>query len=359
MTFLIAAAGTGGHVFPGLAVGEALLSSGVDTGEIVFVGGDRLEATVYPREGYRFVGLELAGLKRSLTLENLRIPRVVARARDSIVSVIEDSGVRAVLGMGGYVTIPAGLAARRARIPLFCAEQNAEAGLANRIAARWARRTFISFPETRGLRSGTWVGNPVRKAFWDFDRSDLRAEALQHYDLNGGRPVVGVFGGSLGAKVINEAVAQMLFGWSGDDLAVVHITGTAHADDLSNRTASQHVTWRRVGFEDRMDLFFGACDLVIARSGGAVAEITATATPSVLVPGRFGSGGHQEGNARALERAGAAMVVTEERLDRLPEVVDGLLSDEARRETMASSSREIAKPEAALTIAATMIEAAS
>lgn len=359
MTFLIAAAGTGGHVFPGQAVGEGLLSFGIDRDEIVFVGGNRLEATVYPEAGFRFLGLELAGLQRSLTLENLRIPRVVRRAKTSIATEIQRSGVRTVLGMGGYVTVPAGLAARGARIPLFCAEQNAEAGLANRFVSRWAREVFVSFRETRGLAAGNWVGNPVREMFWEFDRAALREEARKRYDLTDGRPVLGVFGGSLGAKTINEAVAAMITGWSGEDVGVVHLTGRSHLRDLSGYTTPDNAVWRRVGFEERMDLFFAVCDLVISRAGGAVAEITATGTPAVLVPGRFGSGGHQEGNARALDRAGAAVVLDDNDLVHLPETVSQLIADPTRRERMAEAAREIAKPDAARTIAAAMIEAAS
>lgn len=359
MTYLIAAAGTGGHVFPGLAVGEALVALGVDQPDVVFVGGDRLESTVYPQAGFRFLELELVGLKRSLTLENLRIPGVVIRARDAIVSEIRDTGVKAVLGMGGYVTVPAGLAARKTRVPLFCAEQNADAGLANRMASRWARQTFVSFPETRGLMSGSWVGNPVREAFWDFDRSALRDESLRHFDLLPDRPLLGVFGGSLGAKTINDAVTEMVLDWSGQEVAVVHLTGMSHLESLSKLIPPGPVVWRRIGFEDRMDLFFAACDLVIARAGGAVAEITATATPSILVPGRFGSTGHQASNARVLEHSGAAFVLPEDDLGRLPETVSGLIAEPARRADMAVAARRMAKPDAALTIAGTMIEAAS
>ncbi|HZD22114.1 MAG TPA: glycosyltransferase, partial [Acidimicrobiia bacterium] len=120
----------------------------------------------------------------------------------------------------------------------------------------------------------------------------------------------------------------------------------------------EDVTWRRVGFEKRMDLFFAVCDLVIARAGGAVAEITATATPSVLVPGRFGSGGHQRGNARALQSAGASVVVPEDDLDRLAVIISELIADPSTRSKMAAATAEMAKPHAARTIATAMIEAA-
>lgn len=358
MTFLIAAAGTGGHVFPGLSVGEALLELGVGRPEIVYVGGNRLESTVYPGRGFEFVEVELAGLQRSLTFRNARIPSVVLRARSQISGEIESRRIRVVLGMGGYVTVPAAMAARRRRIPLFNAEQNAQAGLANKVAARWARDTFTSFPETGGLPGGTWVGNPVRREFWDFARSGLVDEARRHYGLRPGIPTLGVFGGSLGAGILNQAISQLLGSWRHDALQVVHITGRDQLEDMLGRTAAGSVRWVRTGFEERMELFYAVSEVVVARAGGAVAELTATATPAILVPGRFGSGGHQERNADTLREAGAAEVVREESIGSLGDVVADLLFDDARRRTMSSAAAELSKPEAALTIARRMIEAA-
>lgn len=358
MAFLIAAAGTGGHVFPGLAVGEALVEEGVDRGDIGYVGGDRLEAEVYPAEGFRFFRVELAGLRRSLTLANARIPGVVMRARQRIADEIGRTETRVVLGMGGYVTVPTAMAARKRRVPFFNAEQNAEAGLANKLTARWARETFVSFPETKGLPAATWAGNPVRRPFWSFDRTSLVPEARQRFGLEAGVPVIGVFGGSLGARAINDAVAAMARQWEGSPIQIVHLTGVDHLDAMTRIEARETVTWRRVGFEDRMELFYAVSDLVIARAGGAVAELTATATPGVLVPGRFGSGRHQIENARFLERRGAAVIVEETGLDRLIEVVRGLIEDSAPLAAMTTATHAISKPQAALTIARTMIEAA-
>jgi UDP-N-acetylglucosamine--N-acetylmuramyl-(pentapeptide) pyrophosphoryl-undecaprenol N-acetylglucosamine transferase len=358
MTFLIAAAGTGGHVYPGLSVGEGLLDLGVAREEILYVGGDRLEASVYPGQGFRFLQVELTGLKRSLTLENLRLPGVVARARSRIAEEIRAAGIRVVLGMGGYVTVPTALAARRTGAVFYNAEQNAEAGLANRLTARWAKRSFVSFPDTGGLPKGDWVGNPVRRMFWGFDRAGLRPTALERFELDDRVPVVGVFGGSLGAGVINEAVAATLAGWEGPPVQVLHLTGERHLETVSSRPSATSVTWRRLGFEERMDLFYAVSDLVIARAGGAVAEITATATPSILVPGQFGSGGHQAGNARFLERSGAAVVIAEEDLSGLAALLARLLEDPGRRASMSTAATGISKPDAARTIATVMIEAA-
>lgn len=354
MSYAIAAAGTGGHVYPGLAVGQALVASGVPPDEILFVGGERLEAKVYPEAGFPFEQVELRGLERRLTLRNLTLPAVVVRAVRQLADAFTRRQVRAVLGMGGYVTVPAGLAARRAGAALAVAEQNAEAGLANRVIARLARRRFGAFPHTRHLPGAEWVGNPVRAAIADFDRDRLRPEALNRYGLDGSAPVLGVFGGSLGAAAINRAVAEMLTAWSGPELAVVHLTGERHLADMTSAAEASPVPWRVIGFEDRMDLFYAATDLAIARSGGAVAELTATATPAVLIPGGFGSAGHQAANAAALVDAGAARMVPESSLDRLADVVEQLIADPDARARMARGSASLARPDAARTVAAAL-----
>lgn len=353
MTFLIAAAGTGGHVFPGLAVGEALLESGVAASEVLYVGGDRVESSVYPEAGFPFLAVEVRGLERSLTVRNLALARIMWRARDAVGAAIEERRVRVVLGMGGYVTVPAALAARSKGVALFIAEQNAGAGLANRVAARWARRVFLSFPETEGL-TGEWVGNPVRRSLAGFDRESLVGEARARYRLDPDLPTLGVVGGSLGAGALNRATTGLVASWSGPPVQVVHLTGRGNRVDGEEAPG---VEWRRVEFEERMELFYAACDLVVARSGGGVAELTATATPSVLVPGHFGSGGHQAANARLLQSVGAARVVEEGDLGTLPRVVADLLFDRSALAGMAVAARSIAKPEAAMTIARAMSEA--
>lgn len=355
MTYLIAAAGTGGHVFPGLSVAEALVDLGVSRSEVRFVGGSRLESEVYPAEGFPFLQVELRGLQRSLAAKNLGIPRIVIRARDRIRGEIDAAGIRCVLGLGGYVTIPAGWAARKAGVPFFNAEQNAEAGLANKVAARWARRTFTSFPETRGLPGGEWVGNPVRSPFWAFDRDALGRAARHHFDLPDGVPVLGVFGGSLGAGVLNQAVEAIAESGLGGEMAIVHVTGTAHIEALESKKPHHSVTWTRRGFEERMDLFYAAADLVLARAGGAVAELTATATPSILVPGSFGSARHQAENASYLARSGAGVIMQESDLPGLPELVGSLLHDESRLSEMQRSAAAISRPDAAHSIAKAMM----
>ncbi len=356
MTFLIAAAGTGGHVFPGLAVGEALMARGAPQESILYVGGDRLEKSVYPDAGFAFLEVEVRGLQRSMTMRNLSLPRVVWRARDAIKAAIVEREVNVVLGMGGYVTIPAALAVRSSGSGLLIAEQNAGGGLANRVASRWATRTFTSFPHTEGLERGEWVGNPVRRALSSLNREGTRPEALAHYGLDPGYPVLGAVGGSLGAGVINAAVEDLVTSWEWSRIQVLHLTGEGKVS--TEGSPSDAVHWVQRSFEERMELFYSASDLVVARAGGGVAELTVTSTPSILIPGEFGSSGHQAANAAFLREAGASEVLTQEHLDRLPVLVSEILLSPERLEAMRIGARSIAKPDAAMTIAEAMQELA-
>lgn len=355
MSYAIAAAGTGGHVYPGLAVGEALVALGVAAADILYVGGDRLEAKVYPGAGFPFLGLELSGLQRRFTVANLSLPLVVARARRRMAAEFEKRGVRVVLALGGYVTVPAALAARASGAALAVSEQNAEAGLANRLAAPFAARVFGAFPTTAGLPGAEWVGNPIRASLARFDRRSLAGPARRRWAIPEGRFTVGVLGGSLGSTILNRAVVAMLARWQGPEMAVIHVAGRGHEEVAAAAKDSPHL-WRVLEFCDEMDLFYAACDLVVSRAGGAVAELTATSSPAVLVPGSFGSGRHQLANAGALAEAAAAVVVEERDLGRLGEVVGSLADDRPRRERMAAAAAALARPDAAEAIARAMVE---
>ncbi|HKY48127.1 MAG TPA: UDP-N-acetylglucosamine--N-acetylmuramyl-(pentapeptide) pyrophosphoryl-undecaprenol N-acetylglucosamine transferase [Acidimicrobiia bacterium] len=356
MTYAIAAAGTGGHVFPGLAVGEALVASGIPVEDILFIGGSRLESRVYPEAGFPFLEVEIRGLQRRLTTANLAIPALVARAGSRIRTELRARRAEVVLGMGGYISVPAGFAARGCGAVLLMHEQNAEAGLANRLMSRLAKRSFGSFPTTAGLARAEWVGNPIRPHLARFDRANLRSTAAARYRLEPGRPVVGVFGGSLGAGILNRAAEVLAAISDGGGFSILHLTGSDHLESIS--AASDHFDrWHTVGFEDRMDYFYAACDLVVARAGGAVAELTATATPAILVPGGFGSGEHQTANADALASVGAAIVVAEADLAGLPSLVTELLSQPERMREMAAASSTLARPDAADVVAGAMRQA--
>jgi len=356
MTVAIAAAGTGGHVFPALAVAQALVARGLDPAGVLFLGGSRIEARAIPAAGFPFEAFELVALHRSLSVQNLRIPLVLGRTTQAMGAALERHGARVVLGMGGYVTVPAARAARRLGLPLFLQEQNAVPGLAVRLAARRARGVFLGLPgPAERLPRSRLTGNPLRPALLRFDRAALAAEARRRYGLPEGATVLGVLGGSLGARVLNQAVAGIVAAWRGGPLAVVHLAG-AEAETLGPQAAAAPLPWRCLPFEEQMEFFYAAADLVLCRAGAmTISELSATGTPAVLVPlDRVG----QQHNAAGLVAAGGARLVAQADAARLPEVVGGLLADPAARGDLAQRARAVARPGAADEIARRLLEAA-
>lgn len=355
MTYAIAAAGTGGHVYPALSVAAALVARGVPRSEIVFFGGDRFEARAVPAAGYPFVGYQLTKLRRSLSLENLKIPVVVRRTASSMASELRRVDATVVLGMSGYVTVPAAMAARRAGLGFFLQEQNADPGLAARFASRRAIATFLGLPgRAERLPRSEVIGNPLRPAIAAFDRDALRGDARRGYGVAGSGPVLGVLGGSLGARVLNQSVERIVD--SGAVGAVVHLTGPDAYEELSRRASRSETPWVTRPFEPEMEQFYAAVDLVVCRAGAmTVSELAATATPAILVPlARVG----QQWNARSLGDAGGAVVVEEGDVASLPERIEQLLANETGLAAMARSAGEQARPHAAAAIADRLIEAA-
>ncbi len=354
--FALAAAGTGGHVFPALRVADELVRQGAGRDDVMFFGGDRMEAAAVPAAGYELVRLPLQGLERAPTWRNLRIPARLAAAVRRARHELRRRSTRAVAAFGGYVTIPAAWAASREGVPVALQEQNAVAGLANRVAARWAQRVYLGF-ETRHL-AGEVVGNPLSPEIDGFDREALRPTARERYGVPAGHFVLGVYGGSLGARVINAAAVDLVEGWNGPPLTVVHLAGRAHAEALSRRPPSPagHVV---LPFEAEMHYFYAVADVVVGRSSAlSTSELAATGTPSVLVPRAATRAGHYEAHARHLGSAGAAEVVPEAELGRLPRLVGELAGDPVRLGRMAAAARSAAMTGAAARIASDLIEVA-
>ena len=358
MTYAFAAAGTGGHVFPALAVADSLVALGVAREEIVFFGGDRMEAKAVPEAGYQFVQVELRGLKRSFSLDNLGIPRVVARARRTMIGEMLRRKTKVCIVFGGYVSVPAAMASTKVGAKLFVQEQNAKPGLANRLVARKAERVFVGFGAAREqLKHAELTGNPLRPVFSHFDRDELRATARERYDIPAGLPVLGVLGGSLGAKVLNDVTDALVLAVEPDHMAIVHLTGRAHHEEIKRTAEASSVPWRPVAFEDRMDLFYAASDLVLSRAGAmTINELAATGTPAVVVP--LGLGTNQAANVLELEAAGGLVHVSQTQIDQVPIVIDQLIVDRARREAMATVMATHGRPAAARVIADAVKEAA-
>lgn len=360
MTYALAAAGTGGHVYPAIAVADALRESGVARNEILFVGGSRLAATAVPAAGYDYLEVEMRGLSRSMSADNLTLPSVVWRAAKRIQSEFVVRKVKAAIGFGGYISVPAAWAARRAGAGYFVHEQNAVPGIANRLVSRRAKASFIAFPEAaEQLRRSELVGNPLRLAIARYNRDRLRSTALDRYGLVGNRPILGVLGGSLGAKILNEVTERVADAHDEGEIALVHLTGHADYEALSAVAAGSAQQWKVLAFEDNMEMFYAASDVVLSRAGAlTISELAATGTPAVLVPYAAGAAGHQAANAAHLVQAGGAELATEDQIDRVPALLQQLIADSERRNKMAKAASAIGMPDAAQVIARSLIEAA-
>ncbi len=348
----MAGGGTGGHVYPAIAIADAVTALRPDA-RVVFAGTeDRLEARAVPAAGYALHPITAQGVQRRLTWKNVTMPLQVARGLVQswrLVGAIEPD---VAVGTGGYVSGPVLLAARLRGRPLLIQEQNAYAGVTNRLLSYLADRVHLAFDEARD-----WVpadrsvvsGNPTRKALREADRGEARA-ALQ---MPAEARVLLVLGGSLGSAAINEAVAAALPALLEDDRThVVWQAGSRYHEALRERI-DDHPRLRLVEYIDRMDRAYAAADLALCRAGALTcSELTVTGTPAVLVPSPNVVADHQTKNARSMERSGAARLLPEPELDaRLTDVVLGLLDDADARADMAAAARTMARPDAAETIA--------
>jgi UDP-N-acetylglucosamine--N-acetylmuramyl-(pentapeptide) pyrophosphoryl-undecaprenol N-acetylglucosamine transferase len=342
--FLIAAGGTVGHVAPALAVAEALRRRG---GLVTFAGSpDRVEARLVPECGYEFDPFAVSGLPRRLGIEFARAGGRALAAPVACLRILRRRKPDAVLGAGGYVAGPMVLAARLERIPCALTEADAHLGLANRLAAPLAERVFLALP--LGLHGEKYraVGRPIPAA----SRPVERAEARSRLGLAQDARVVLVFGGSLGARLLNDLA---LDAWAEEGPAVIHLCGERDYADLQGGTSRPDYILEP--FMAEIGVAYGAADVALARAGGSVWELAAAGLPAVLVPGAFATGQHQEKNARWFADAGGAVVVPETEAARAPEVVEELLGDADRLATMAAAMRAVAKPDAAEEIADELI----
>lgn len=367
-TVLLAGGGTGGHVYPALAVAEALAARGPWTVE--FVGTEAgLEARAVPAAGWTLHRVEAAPLPRRLSVAALRLPLLLGRAARQVARLIREREVVAACTFGGYTSGPLALAAWWTRTPLIVQEQNAVPGLANRIAARWARAVSVSTPDTVSAlphpSRAVVTGTPVRAGFVRAGREARRAEACEAYGLDPERATLLVFGGSLGARRINDAVVDSARHWHRPErLQILHASGSRDHERVAAQWAEHAdapVRVAHVAYLDHMELAYAAADVVVCRAGAtSIAELTVLGLPSVLVPYPHAVADEQTANARPLVRAGAAAMIADAEFDgeALVAAAEPWLSDEGLRARAAAAARDLGRPDAAERVAELLVEAA-
>ena len=363
MRVVIAGGGTAGHVNPALALAAAL-----PEGSVSFIGTDRgAEATLVPGAGYELDLIEVRGFDRSKPLSLVGVGVQASRAVAAARRVLRRHRAQVLVGMGGYVSLPAVLAAAASRIPVVLHEQNVVLGLANRVSKPFARRIGVSFEETLSEtgRKGVWVGNPIAAAFAQLDRANRRVPALERFDLDPQRKTLLVFGGSQGARSVNQAASGLAQAWrERSDVQVLHITGRdAHeAVTASVRQAEGPLIYRVEPYVEVMTDAYAAADLALCRGGATtVAEITVVGLPALVVPYPYHRDRQQERHGRILEGAGAGRVLLDEELttERLASEASELLADDARLAAMGRAAASLGKPDAAGALARLVMEEAA
>ena len=351
--FAIGAGGTAGHVVPALVVAGALRHHGIPSSDIVFLGGHGFESDAVARAGYRLVSFPVRGIRRPIAHPgNIAVGARLVTSSWRAMRLLRRERVGAVFSMGGYAGVPAAMGATLARRRLVLFEPNAVAGRANRACARAADAVAVPFPGFGAPLKKVVVTGPLIRP--EIVAPLDRATARRRVAVGEGGQVLGVFGGSQGARRLNESVLGCYDRWRKLPLTVLHVTGATHAAGVSARLESLRgkgdvVEWHVSGYMDDMAAFYRACDVIVSRAGaGTVAELLATATPAVLVPGAFAEG-HQAANARVAVQAGAAVMVTDADASaaRLSTEVERLLDDGSQRDVMRAAAASVVRDPAA------------
>ncbi len=335
MRVLLAGGGTAGHTSPLIATADALVRLDPST-VVTALGTERgLETRVVPEAGYPLELVPPVPLPRSVSKDLFAVPARLRAAVRETLAVFDRVQPDVVVGYGGYVSMPAYLAARRRKLPLLVHEQNALPGIANKVGARLADRVAVSFPDTP-LPKAEYVGLPIRRMISTLDRAGMREQARAHFGLDPERPTVLVTGGSQGAQRINESVSGAAEALRSAGVQVLHVVGPKGEVTVAPG-ATPYVVEH---FVSRMDLAYAAADLVLSRSGAnSVTEAAAVGLPAIFVPLPIGNG-EQERNARGVVEAGGGLLVSNDALtpEWVAATVPGLVSDPARLTRMGEAA---------------------
>ena len=351
MKAIVSGGGSGGHIFPAVAIANAIKKRWPDA-EILFVGAEgRMEMEKVPAAGYKIKGLPIAGLQRKLTptniVKNLQLPFKMLKSRNMVKSILKDFSPDIVVGVGGFASEPTLKAAARMGYPTLLQEQNSYAGLTNKMLARDARTICVAydgmerfFPKEKIV----FTGNPVRA---DIEQMNIsREESLDHFGLNGNHKVVLSVGGSLGARSINQMIMSHLHFFRENEIQLVWQTGRWMYEDAKRAVEQAGVgEWVKVHqFIAQMDMAYTAADIVISRAGAiAISELCLVGKPVVLIPSPNVAEDHQTKNALALVDRGAALMVRDADCDNqtLP-ILKELLSSPERQSKMCEAIKKMA-----------------
>ncbi len=356
---IIAGGGTGGHIFPAIAVGHALQRLRPGT-QLLFVGAkDKMEMEKVPQEGFEIKGLDIAGFNRSHIWKNISLPYKLWKSRRDAQNIIKDFKPDAIVGVGGYASFPVLNAGQGMKIPTLIQEQNSFAGKSNKILSRNARAVCVAyermdqfFPKEKIILTG----NPVRKSITEMSRTS--EEGKRWFGLDKVKKTILIVGGSLGARTINESIDAGLDDLLKEDIQVIWQTGKPYFEQGKARAKDHSSRVKVYDFIREMDYAYAAADIVISRAGAlAIAELCIAGKPVVFVPYPFAAEDHQTSNAMALvTRKAALMVKDSDAKTLLLEKIRGLLHDSQLQQAMSANIKDMAIKDADERIARKVIE---
>lgn len=357
---IISAGGTGGHIYPAVAVAN-MLKEMLPNVEFLFVGAlGRMEMEKVPKAGYEIVGLPIAGIQRRFTLENLKFPFKLWKSLRMARKLVKDFEPDVAVGFGGYASGPMLKASAKQGVITVLQEQNSYAGITNKWLAKSASKICVAYENMEKFFPAdkiVFTGNPVRKDLNEV--ASKRGAALEHFKLDSAKPVVLVIGGSLGARTINESMAASLDKFAKADVQLLWQTGKLYGE--KGRTIASDYSEKGIyahEFIYEMDLAYAAADVVISRAGAlSISELCLVEKPVVLVPSPNVAEDHQTMNAMALVNRGAAKLVSDvEAREKLTDTTLALVADKAEQEKLSIEIKKLAKPKAAAEISQQIID---
>lgn len=363
MRVILSGGGTGGHIYPAIAIADALRSLRPET-EVLFVGAEgKMEMEKVPQAGYDIVGLPIQGLQRRLSAANLALPFKLLASLRKAKSIIATFQPDVAVGTGGYASAAVLQMAALSGVPILLQEQNGYAGLTNKLLSRWADRICVAYPDMEQYFPATkllFTGNPVRQdisALFGADPSALRRQAAEYFGLDPARKTLLIIGGSLGARTLNEAMQAGLNELLSADIQVLWQTGKAYFPALDQAFLPRPRGLWMQPFVSHMHLAYSIADVVVSRAGAlSISELTLAAKAAILVPSPNVAEDHQTKNARALTQVGAALLVSDaEARTQLVPAIRQLIADDQRRSQLAQAIASLARPNAALSIAEQII----
>lgn len=357
---IISGGGTGGHIFPAIAIADAIKREKPEA-KILFVGANgRMEMEKIPLAGYEIKGLNIAGLQRRLTVKNLSFPFKLAASLLRANRIVKDFQPDVAVGVGGYASGPLLRAAAWKKVPILVQEQNSYPGITNKLLGKAASKICVAYDNMERFFSAAKLivtGNPVRHGFEKVD--DLKLEAFKHFGLNENKKTVLVIGGSLGARTINQTIAAIADRFPPDGEHQLIWQSGKHGESiaeeaLSNKNYAIHSTT----FINRMDLAYAAADVIVSRAGAmSISELCLIGKACILIPSPNVAEDHQTKNAMALVQKDAAILVKDtDAKENLEKVLFDLITSEERQNSLAVNIKKLAKPNAANDIATEVLQ---